>query len=143
MTEATMSDRTPQLFTLEELWLLHAKVRHEMAHQADWHDPPASLELNEAITVAILFCEELGQSEACVELSLRDCLVLDFVVPQEAKDVQGNAIGKSILRKSFRARARLTGHEIPATAEEPFESQVDVPIMMDAFQAREKGRKAV
>lgn len=137
-----MPDRTPQVFTLEELWLLHAKVRHEMAHQGDWQDPPASLGLNEAIIAAILFCEELGQAEACVELDLKDCLVIDFVVPQEAKDKDGNPIGKNVLRKSFRARAKLTGHEIPATAEEPFESQVDVPIMMDAFEVSFKGRKA-
>lgn len=135
-----MPDRTPQTFSLEELWLLQAKVRHEMAQQGEWKAPPASLGLNEQVAMAILFCEENGQPDACLELSLEDCLLLDYVIPQEAKDAQGAAIGKSVLRKAFRSRARLLGLDYAAAAEEPAEAQVDVSMMMEAFEARQKGK---
>lgn len=137
-----MPDRTPQTFTLEELWLLQAKVRHEMAHQGEWKSAPANLELNERVAMAILFCEDNGQPDACLELSLDDCLAIDYVVPQEAKDVNGVPLGKPILRKSFRARAKLLGHEYSAvaSAEEPDDVQVDVPLMMEAFEAYNRGK---
>jgi hypothetical protein len=40
-------------------------------------------------------------------LGRHECLVLDYNVPATAKDANGKPIGRSVLLKSFRARAQL------------------------------------
>jgi hypothetical protein len=103
-----MEDTVSVVFTLDELWLIQACVRHEVAQVEQWHFPPASLSLNDAVASAILLCEEeLGVREAAVLLGRHDCLVLDYNVPATAKDANGRPIGKAVLLKSFRARQQL------------------------------------
>jgi hypothetical protein len=137
-----MPERTPVTFTLEELWLLQSKVRHEMSGQDQWKIPPTSQELNDQIATGILFCEENGQPEACLSLSLDDCFAIDYAVPQEAKSSGGSPLGKPVLRKAFAARVALrVGWQ--AISEEPVDSQVDVSIMMPLFESEyRKGKKA-
>lgn len=137
-----MPDRTPVVFTLSELWLLQGKVRHEIAGREQWQTPPADRELNDQVAMALLFCEDNSAGEACLALSIGDCLVLDYVVPQDAKDSEGRALGKPILRKTFAARRALLGLDLASTAEEPADSQVDVPLMMSMFESQQKGRTA-
>lgn len=137
-----MPSRTPVVFTLPELWLLQAKVRHEMAGQGDWKAPPTSQPLNEQVIMAILFCEENESPDACLELTAEELLVIDYVVPQEAKDAEGRPLGKPILRKTFVARRRLAGLELAATAEHPDEGRVDIPTAMDLMENRLTDRKA-
>jgi hypothetical protein len=104
-----MEDTVSIVFSLEELWLMQACVRHETAQAEQWKFPPASLPLNDAIAAAILFCEEQKAGEAALLLSRHDCLVLDYNVPSSAKDAYGKPIGKAILLKSFKARSQLDG----------------------------------
>lgn len=137
-----MPDRTPIIFTLQELWLLQGKVRHDTAHREQWTVPPANQELNTQVAMAILLCEENGVLDACLELSFEDCLLLDYVIPQEAKDSDGHQLGRPVLRKSFLARRRLLGWDLDASADEPLDVQVDVPIMMSLFNSElRQGRK--
>ena len=108
----------PVAFSREELWLLRAYVRHEIPQQETWKFPPASIELNDQVAEAILLCEEHDIDEAVLLLTRGDCLVLDAVVPQDAKSVSGARIGQSILVKSFAARRELAGGPT-ASATEP------------------------
>lgn len=111
---------TSTLFTLGELWYMRSVCRHESADQGNWKAPPTSLEFNNCISEAILMCEENKIEEVYILLSMRDCLLLDYVVDQGAKDVKGILVGKPILLKSFAARRHLTGgHEATAEEEEP------------------------
>ncbi len=109
---------TPVTFTLEELWLLRAFVRHEVAQQESWKFPPASLELNDQVAEAILLCEEHELGEAVLLLTRGDCLVIDAVIPQDAKSVNGTRLGQTILLKTFAARRDLAGGPT-ASADEP------------------------
>jgi hypothetical protein len=108
---------TPVAFTREELWLLRSFVRHEIPQQETWKFPPASIELNDQIAEAILLCEEHDIDEAVLLLTRGDCLVIDAVVPQDAKSVSGARIGQSILLKSFVARRDLAGGPTASAAE--------------------------
>ena len=94
-------------FDLAELWLLQQHVRHEMQGLREWEAPPASLELNDRIAGAILLLEETGEGEAAFELAFGDCLVIDYVIPASAKDVDGKLIGKRILLKTYEARRQI------------------------------------
>jgi hypothetical protein len=120
-----MNEQTPVTFTLGELWLLHAVVRHEMQGQDAWRFPPASLPLNEEIACAIDACEGAGMADYTLALTRGDLLVLDYTVPGDAKDANGAAVGRSILRKVFRARRRLAEGELPTAemADAPFEAE--------------------
>ena len=102
-----MQETVSVLFSLDELWLLQACVRHELAQAEQWKFPPASLALNDAVAGAILFCEEQTCHEAAVLLNRHDCLVIDYNVPSTAKDPNGKPIGRAVLLKSFRARREL------------------------------------
>ncbi len=95
------------VFTTEELWLLQAAIRHEVAQLESWRFPPASLALNDQVADALLRCDEYGLSEAAILLTRGDCLAIDHCVPQGAKSTAGVAIGKSVLLKSFRARREI------------------------------------
>lgn len=106
------------VFTQEELWLLQSAIRHEVPQHDQWHTPPASPELNDLVAESILRCEELALSEAALQLSWDDCVVIDYCVPQAAKSASGLPIGKSVLLKSYRVRKAIReGSEL--TAEEP------------------------
>jgi hypothetical protein len=106
------------VFTLMELWLLHDCVRDECWFESDWKTPPSSPELNAEITEAILLCERYGLKEAAVQLSERDCLVIDRCVPRWRRSKRGKPIGKRVLLKSFAARHTLRhGSPLPDAAE--------------------------
>lgn len=105
-----MPDSASVVFTLDELWLMRMYVRHEIASVEQWRAfPPASLELNDAIAGAILFCHNHGLKEASLLLSRGDCLILDFLIPQDARTADGQPIGKSLLLKTFEAREKISG----------------------------------
>jgi len=94
-------------FTLPELWLLHAFVRHEMPQQEQWKLPPADEDLNEQIALAIESCERCDLSEYTLLLTRHQLLVVDFLVRYDFKTPEG-ARGKDILLKTFAARRELT-----------------------------------
>jgi hypothetical protein len=100
-------------FTLDELWLMQRVIRHEDDHDR-WRFPPASYELNDAVAYAIVSCSRWGQQEWTLELDLRQLMAIDYCVPQDAKDVNGKLLGKSILLKSFEARHPCPVVELPS-----------------------------
>lgn len=97
----------PVPFALADLWLIQGFVRHEMAQQDTWKFPPASLSLNSSIAEAILFCVDQNEPEAVIDLSLGDCLVFDYLIPNTLSDVDGKPVGREILLKTFRARRAI------------------------------------
>lgn len=125
----TVEDTVSVVFGLDELWLMQACVRHELAQAEQWKFPPASLALNDAIATAILFCEEQGFQDAAVLLGRHECLVLDYTIPSTAKDANGRPIGKAVLLKSFRARQQL---------EDGFNCSDDIGQVIDAQTLRER-----
>lgn len=135
------TNTTSVAFALEELWLLRAYVRHEIPQLETWKFPPASLELNDQIAEAILLCEEHGQQEASLLLTRGDCLVIDAVVPQDAKSVSGVRIGQTVLLKSFAARRELSGG-LTASAVEPEMSEEvlneRIESALSEYERREK-----
>lgn len=114
-----MPTEMPAIFSLDELWVLQRYVRHECADREKWKFPPASLELNEQVTDAIRFCAETGTDEAALLLSKGDCLLLDMVVPQDAKTTKGVLAGPSILLRAYGVRHALTIDLEPTPAPEP------------------------
>lgn len=111
-----MVDTVTVRFTSSELWLLQIVVRHEILGMAAWKNPPAGQALNDAICEAILFCEDTGATEAFLMLNWSDCLAIDFLVPSQAKDVNGVPVGRDILLKTYRARAELR-RSVPSAEE--------------------------
>lgn len=101
----------PVAFTSAELWYLRSVVRHELAAQGTWAYPPASLSLNDAIAEGLFLCGEQGQTEAWLPLSRGDCLVIDAVCDQTAKDASGQPLGAMILGKVISARHQLAAQE--------------------------------
>lgn len=99
--------------TRQELWLIHAVLRHEIPQIGAWELPPAGKELAWKIIEGLLFCEENSQKEALLDLTARDCWALDFVVPQDAKDFQGNNLGQDLLIKIWQILRNLEEGEIP------------------------------
>lgn len=97
-------------FTLQELWLLHAFCRHEMAGREGWDYPPANFELNQDIVHAIHTCESQGLYECMLSLNLAKMLVIDFWIRPDFKSP--GATGQDILRKVFKARAQLNAGTI-------------------------------
>lgn len=110
-----MPDTVAVVFDLAELWLLQRSIRHEIAGQKFWAFPPASVELNDAVAEAIHFCVTENVTEAALRLSRGDLFAIDATVPADAKDVSGKPIGKTILLKSYAARAELRGN-VPLAA---------------------------
>ena len=104
-----MTDQVPVVFSKEMLWLLQRFVRHEngIPWQGKW--PITSLELNDAIAEAILFCEDQQQPEASIVLGRGDCYLIDALVQQDAKSPLGVLMGKEILLRTYRVRATLDG----------------------------------
>lgn len=104
--------------TLDELWLLQRVVRHEIPGQREMAFPWCSVALNDGIAEAIIMCEDERQTEAHLVVSRGDLLLIDAVVPADAKTPGGQLLGKSVLLKSFRARRELAD-DMQSTAHEP------------------------
>ncbi len=105
----------PVTFSVAELWLLHAFVRHEMAQQEQWKSPPVSLALNEQISDALLGCHRHHITESTLLITAHDCLVIDYLIRSDMKSPEG-AAGIAILLKTFAARAALNG-DLPDAVE--------------------------
>ncbi|HLZ72340.1 MAG TPA: hypothetical protein VKV26_20750 [Dehalococcoidia bacterium] len=120
-------DTVPMVASVAELWLLQRCIRHELPAQETWKFPPASVELNDQIAAALLFCQEQNVGEAALRLSWGDLLAIDYAVPADAKDVNGRAIGREVLLKSFAARAALRRpYPLPDAADSTEPSSSDV-----------------
>lgn len=102
-----MNTSAVAIFTRDELWLMRSVVRHEMLQQDTWKFPPADRDLSNKIAHALLFCEDGGQPDAALELCLGDTYVLDYNVPQDAKDASGKALGRAVLLKAYRVRVEI------------------------------------
>jgi len=103
------ADRTPVVFTVEELWLLQDAIRHETPNQEEeWIRPPSDLDFNNEIALALVVCYRHQLPEYTLMLSMGDCLAIDYTVAQDAKTPEG-ADGRVVLFKSFEARRRLLG----------------------------------
>lgn len=105
------------MFSLDELWLAQAAVRHECERMGEWKFPPASLDLNDQIAGAILACVERNEPEGPLLLSRGDTLLLDYCVPAGAKDAKGQLLGKTVLLKTFAARRDLRDGPQPVGVE--------------------------
>lgn len=132
-----MNDTVPVLFSVEELWLLQSVVRHEAAQQETWKFPTASLDLNDQVAIALNRCTVHGLHEAPLQLSRGDLLVLDYCVPQGAKTAAGVPIGKTILLKTFRARAELLDGQLPSAEEPSAPSTAQIAQMLRERQPQE------
>lgn len=147
-----MSDDTvPVVFTQDELWLMRACVRHEQSPPWQGRWPCYSLELNEDIAEALVFCEDEQPQprERALLLSRGDCLLLDAVIPQDAKSPGGVPLGKNILMKTFRARRAMDGAIVPTAVEALTLSEDEIHARMQEFaelppvkQVRRMRRKA-
>lgn len=96
----------PITLTLDELWHLHALIRHEVPSQREWHYPPANAELNADIGAAILACTDDGLEEYTLLLNPQQLCAIDYHVRADQKPPAWPAYGEKILLKAFRARAR-------------------------------------
>jgi hypothetical protein len=103
---------------VDELWLLHDFIRHEMPDANAWSYPPASRDLNDEIVFALDACESCDLSEYTLALSKADLLAIDYFVRRDHKTPEG-ASGKGILLKSFKARKELAGDMAMATTNVP------------------------
>ncbi len=137
-------------FTVGELWALHASVRHDMAGREQWSEPPFSRELNDKLADALIRCEDLKLAETPIELTRRECMVIDHNVGQHVKDRAGNLVGPAILMKAFRVRRELDEHDalrnifhaaepMPTAQEQP---DIDVEGLMAEFKASYKPPRA-
>lgn len=120
------------VFTVEELWYLHSVVRH--GAEPEWKKfPPYSLDLNDQIIAAIVWCEVNGQESAALSLSRGDCLVIDYCAKPGDKAPTGKPIGKDVLRKSMFARAALAG--LPTTIEDELPIEEEKVIRLAQWRA--------
>lgn len=121
-------DTTVLVLSVDALWLLQSRVRHEHAAMDTWHYPLASASLNDAIAEALLFCEETQAKEAAIVVTWGDLLLIDAVVDASAKDAEGKPLGKPLLLKTFKARQCLRrGYPDPdVPAEPPAPSRAEV-----------------
>lgn len=101
-------ERRPVTFTLAELWLLHDFVRHECPEMERWRFPPADLELNEEIALAIEACVSDGLEEYTLDLTRHQLLVIDYLIRHDYKTGQ-LAKERDILHKVFQARREMAG----------------------------------
>ena len=91
-------------FTVSELWLLHAYIRHEVEGADRWSQPPCSEELNEQIGHALYLCTEYDFATYTLALKDHDFYVVDYHIREDMKHPAGGK-GKDILLKLFKARA--------------------------------------
>ena len=133
-----MSQQTAAvIFSVDELWLLQAAIRHEMAQQEQWRAPPVSASLNDQVAEALVRCDETGLGEAAILVTRGDCLAIDFNVSQAAKSAAGVPIGKAVLMKSYRARRELDEGTRPSV---PEPEQLDAEALATQLQ-RWKSRR--
>jgi len=99
-----MQDWAPVTFGVSEIWILQSVIRHESADQEKWHNPPSSRSLNGKVSEALLACSKYDLDQYTLELTLGDCLALDYGVKQGIKDVDGKDLSKPLLLKIFAAR---------------------------------------
>jgi hypothetical protein len=125
-------------FTLPELWLMHAFVRHEMGQQEQWKLPPADEDLNEQIALAIESCERFSLAEYTLLLTRHQLLVIDYLVRYDYKTPEG-ARGKDILLKTFSARRELS-LGLP-TSENPASDKTYSDVMTQLPYQNTKERK--
>ena len=104
--EQGLQDKKAITFDVNELWLLHDFIRHEVPDARTWRYPPGSEELNEEIAFAIDACESHELTEYTLVLSRGDMLAIDYYVRRDHKTPEG-ASGKRLLLKVFRARKEL------------------------------------
>ncbi len=134
-------ETVPIVVSVAELWLLQRCIRHEVLGQETWKFPPASVELNDQIAAALLFCSEQNVGEAALQLSWGDLLAIDFAVPADAKDVNGRPIGRELLLKSFAARAALRRpYPLPDAEEvaEPSRTELHQRLMRSVQSAEQE-----
>jgi len=136
-----------QVFTLDELWLIHAVIRHEAPGQKEMKFPYSNLDLNDLLAETILRCEEQGLKDAALTLTRGDCLAIDATVSVGMKDQYGKPIGKNILLKVFKARDMLSGGIVAMEANEPVpddihevmtEWEANVAALQEAKKTRRK-----
>ncbi len=101
-------ERRPLTFAVQELWLLHDFVRHEIPDMERWKYPPADPELNEEIALAIEACASNGMSEYTLDLTKHQLLVIDYLIRHDYKTAQ-MAKGRDVLLKVFKARREMAG----------------------------------
>lgn len=130
------------VFTLDELWLLHACIRHELPGQEQMKFPYYSRDLNDSLAEVILMCEEDGLRDAALVLSQGDCYVIDAVVRSDMKTPAGAPLGKAILTKTFKARRDLAGGPV-ATALEPAVPAIpdDLETQVKRYMRREERKR--
>ena len=118
-----MEDTAPVVFSEAELWVIRNTCRHEVVQRDNWKHPPADFDLNTSVAFALAICQEHGLGEYTLPLTRHQCLVLDYNVPADVKDAQGNMLGKNILIKSFKARIALA-HGSELVSDEPDDPEV-------------------
>ena len=107
-------------FTLDELWLLHQRVRH--AGDANIEYPPFSFDLNRDIGFALLVAVDSYDKEATLSLDLAKILVIDYNILAGTKGRGGNPDGDTILLKIFAARRDLEYKKLGLDSDENEES---------------------
>lgn len=127
----------PVIFTLDELWLLQGVVRHESQDQSRWQHPATSLEFNRLIAEAIVNCADDGFSDVALPMTAHFLMLVDYVVPQAAKDTSGLPIGKNILMKSFRAWKAM--HDETPTADADTECGPEMRESLKTFNSGQAG----
>lgn len=107
-----IEDSRSVMFSIEELLLLQAVIRHEQPQEWQGKWPAYSRELNDQIAEAIHFCSKYSVSERAILLSRGDLYAIDYCVPSSAKDAAGRPLGRSILLKTFEARQPDWGPDV-------------------------------
>ena len=121
----------PCTFTVAEIWLLLAVVKHEIAEINRWRFPPANRELVEELALAALACEDSKIKEYTLMLSEGDCLLIHYNVQPDMKTLEG-AVGKQILLKTFRALSELAyGYSV---TDEKSDKIIDKGVITDALE---------
>lgn len=126
--------------TIDELWLIRSVVRHELAQLDTWKLPPADRDLNHEI--ALLIAAGGGH----LALTEQWAVVLDYCVPQDAKDVDGKPVGKHLLLKVCKARADLAMKQtfrLGSAAEPvaPSKDQIATSLQEDTSWQRKRRRQ--
>jgi hypothetical protein len=133
------------VFTLDELWAMHAFIRHEMPQQETWKFPPASVTLNDDVCEAIVFCEDNKERDASLVLTRGDLLCIDYNVRADVKTPGGAPLGKSILMKTFRARNELRNEPLleadPGCDKTLDQREIDEAVEKSQIKATRRARR--
>lgn len=137
-----MNLQTSKVFALNELWLLHRVIRHELPGQEQMKFPYYNLDLNDQIVETILRCEELNLREAALILTRGDCLAIDAMVNVDMKDQYGKPLGKDILLKVFAARRDLAGGPVATADESEVPTDFDAKLEEWKTKRRTRGKRS-